>query len=67
MGKRRTRRICRALYAIAIAVAVVSVFVIVCSVLLIAHDRLWAILPLAIGIGLVWLAEELAEAADKRM
>lgn len=68
MGKKRTRRVCRVLYALAIAVAVIAAFGIICSVLLIVNGgRLWAILPLAIFIGLVWLGEELAEAADKRM
>lgn len=68
MGKKRTRRICRVLYALAIAVSVIALLGIICSVLLIVNGgRLWAILPLAIFIGLVWLADELAEAADKRM
>lgn len=67
MGKKRTRRICRVLYAVAIAVSVISLFTIICSVLMITNGRLWAVLPLAIGIGLVWLADELAEAADRRI
>ena len=67
MGKKRTRRICRVLYAVAIAVAVVAALGIICSTLLIANDRLWAILPFAICVGLLWLCDELAEAADKRM
>lgn len=67
MGKRRTRRICRALYAIAIIAWVIAGFGIICSALMLAHGRLWVILPLAGFIGLIWLADELAEAADKRM
>lgn len=68
MGKKHSRRFYRrVLLAVAVAASVIAVICIACSMLCIAHGRLWAILPLAIGIGILWLAEELGEAAEKRM
>lgn len=67
MGKKRTRRICRVLYAIAMLAWVIAGLGIICTALMLAHGRLWAVLLLAGFIGLIWLADELAEAADKRM
>ena len=67
MDKRRVRRICRALYFVAIALNVIAIFGIIGSVLCIAHGRMEAVLLLAVCIGLVWLGSELAEATDKRI
>ena len=67
MGKKRTRRVCRALYALTIIVTVIATLGIIGSVLCLVHGRLWAILPLAINIAFAWFAEELAEATEKRM
>ena len=67
MGKKRTRRVCRALFVLTIIVTVIATLGIIGSVLCLVHGRVWAILPLAINIGLVWLADELAEATEKRM
>lgn len=67
MGKKRTRNVCRVLYVVAIAVNVVSVLGIVCTVLMMSNGRLWAVLPFAGFVALVWLADELSEAVEKRM
>lgn len=67
MGKKRTRNVCRVLYVVAIVVYVVSVLGIVCTVLMMSNGRMWAVLPFAGFVALVWLADELAEAAEKRM
>lgn len=67
MGKKRTRRVCRALLAVSVVIAVVAVFGIIGSFLCLAHGRVWAIIPLAVFVGLVWIAECLGESAEKRM
>lgn len=67
MRKRTFKRICKLLFAVAIAVDVIAAFGIICSVLMITNGRLWAILPLAISIGLSWLGAELGEAAEERI
>ena len=67
MNRKRTRRICRVLYALAIAVEVIAAFGIVCFVLLMANNRAWAILPLVVCFALAWVTGELAESIEKRM
>lgn len=66
MDKKRSRRICRALYIIAIALNVLAVFGIIFSVLCFVHGKMIALLPLAVSIGIVCLASELAEATEHR-
>lgn len=67
MGKKRTRRVCRALFAVAVVITVVAAFGIIGSFLCLAHGRVWAIIPLGICVGLVCLAERIGESAEKRM
>lgn len=68
MGKKRTRRFYRrVLLAVSVVIAVVAVFGIIGSFLCLAHGRVWAIIPLAVFVGLVWIAECLGESAEKRM
>ena len=67
MRKKTFKMVCKLLFAVAIAIDVISAFGIICSVLMITNGRLWAILPLAISIGLSWLGAELGEAAEERI
>ena len=68
MGKKLTRRFYRRLLlAIAVVISVVAVYGIIGSFLCLAHGRVLAIIPLAICVGLVWIAERIGESAEKRM
>ena len=66
MDKRRTRRICGIISAIATAVNYVALIVVAGSALCVAHGNIKALVPFAIGLAVVVVASGLADAADKR-
>jgi len=63
MDKRMARK---ALYAAAIAVSVVAIIGIMCSLLCIAHGNLKASVLLVVCVGLIWAADGVANALDRR-
>ena len=67
MDKRRTRRICGIISAIATAVNTVALIVVGGSAMCIAHGNIKALVPFAIGLAVVVVASGLSDAADKRM
>lgn len=67
MDKRGFRRLCRALYAVAIAFDVIAVLLIIGSTLCICHGNMRAIVTLALGFGLLGLGCALGDSTEERM
>ena len=67
MDKRRSRRVCRILYAVGIAVKVLAIYAVVFSGLAFVNGgRYGMALPFGIGLAVWVLADEMVEAVERR-
>ena len=68
MDKRRMRRICRVLFTVGIIVKIVAIYAVIFSAICVVNGNRWGmLLPFCIGLAMWIAADEMAEAAEKRL